>query len=305
MKNITTVIFLLGIVIHAHSQTPTDDLMMNKGQICIATLYEHGTWNQYWEGKYLRGNQNIGTLTRQMVMPMVAFGITDKFNLIVGLPYVRTEASGGNMDGAKGIQDISLSLKNKWLEKEVGKGKMSLFTNLSYNTPFTNYLSDYLPFSIGLGTQELGARAIAAYRLNRGLYFRGSMAYLWRGQTEAEKAYYYNNGSYYTTFMDVPNAMNYNLTVGHWFLKNRLRVETTYANLYCLSGDDIRSYNMGQPTNKMDFAFVGGFAQYYLQNAKNLGIIAYYNHFVNGRNMGKFNMVGIGLNYQFQLIAQK
>jgi hypothetical protein len=82
----------LGLIQLSYSQTPTDGLMMPKGEICIAVIYEDANWDKYWEGTYLRTNGNIGTFNRKMLMPMIIGGITDKINVIVSLPYVKTSA---------------------------------------------------------------------------------------------------------------------------------------------------------------------------------------------------------------------
>ena len=125
--------------------------MMPKGEICIALQYDQVTWDRYWEGSTIRVNQNIGTFTKQMGMPMIVGGITDKVNVILNLPYVKTAASAGQLTGVQGIQDLGISVKALFLEKNIGKGKLTGFSNLSYSTPATNYLSDYMPFSLGFG----------------------------------------------------------------------------------------------------------------------------------------------------------
>src|SRR5690606_39665494 len=91
---------------------------------------------------------------------------------------------------------------------------------------------------------------IVQYEWNNGFYARGSFAYLWRGETEAERDYYYNNGSFYTAWMDVPNATNFQVVAGKWFFDHAFHVEALYNATQCLSGDDIRAYNAAQPTNK-------------------------------------------------------
>ena len=284
------------------AQTPSDELLMKKYELCVAVMYDHGEWNQYWEGTYLRGNENIGTLTRTTATPMVAAGITDKLNLIVATPYVQTKSSGGQMAGAKGFQDISLALKYEILKKKLWKGNLALLGTVAFATPMTNYLSDYMPYSIGLGTNEFTLRGIVHYQLDKGMYVRAAGAYLWRGQTQAERDYYYNNGSYYTTYMDVPNAWNYNATLGTWLFDYKLRVEASYVALKSVSGDDIRAYNMPQPTNKMQMEQVGFFAQYYFKKAvKGLGVLAYYSQVIDGRNMGKSTNIGAGATYQFKV----
>ncbi len=290
----------LGLIQLSYSQTPTDGLMMPKREICIAVIYEDANWDKYWEGTYLRTNGNIGTFNRKMLMPMIVGGITDKINVIVSLPYVKTSATGGQLTGDNGIQDFGLSLKAQLLDKSLGKGKLMAFSNLSFSTPASNYLSDYMPFSLGFGANELGIRGIGQYELNKGPYMRGSIAYLHRGTTEAERDFYYQDGSYYTSTMNVPDAIQGQLALGSWFLQKKLRVEATVSTFRCASGDDIRSYNSPQPTNKVDFDQVGGFAQYYFKKDGGLGLFAYYNHMFSGRNMGQFSGFGLGMTYQFK-----
>lgn len=58
--------------------TPTDGIMMPKGDFCIALMADNGIWDQYWEGTRLIHNANIGKFTRMSVMPMVAYGISNR-----------------------------------------------------------------------------------------------------------------------------------------------------------------------------------------------------------------------------------
>ncbi|MFC0263882.1 transporter [Fontibacter flavus] len=283
------------------AQMPFDEIMMPKGEICIAGMFESSRWNQYWEGDYLRENANIGTFTRQMLMPMVAMGLTQKINIIASLPYVSTEASGGTQVGQSGLQDLSVSLKVDWLKKQIGSGRLLFLTNVHYSTPVGNYLSDYMPFSIGVGAPEIGVRGIGGYKMDNGLFFRAALAYIWRGQTEVERNYYYQNGSVYSSFMNVPNALNIHGAIGYWTLQKRLRLEATYMSFNCLSGDDIRAYNRPQPTNKMEVSQIGAWAQYYIKEDRGLGALAYVNQTLSGRNMGKATTIGIGLTYQFKV----
>ncbi|MEY3649094.1 MAG: hypothetical protein RLZ13_1979 [Bacteroidota bacterium] len=292
----------LGFVRLSIAQTPLDGLMMPKGEICLAIVYENTTWDRYWEGSTIRVNQNIGTFTRQMGMPMLVGGITDKINVILTLPYVKTEASAGQLTGVQGIQDLGLSVKALFLEKSIGKGKLTGFSNLSFSTPASNYLSDYMPFSLGFGANELGIRAIGKYELDKGPYLRASYSYLHRGVTEAERDFYYaGQDAYYTSKMDVPNAFLGQVTLGSWMFKKKLRVEASLTTIKSTSGDDIRVYSMPQPTNKVDFDRVEGFAQYYFNsNGRGFGLIASYQKAISGRNMGQFSGYGLGITYQFK-----
>jgi hypothetical protein len=282
------------------AQTPADAIMMKHKEFCVALTYDYGSWDQYWEGTTLVTNGNIGTLIRTTSTPMVTYGIIDKLNFLISTPYVKTKSTGGQLAGAEGFQDLSLALKYEAFNKKIGSGKLAVLTTGMYSTPMTNYLSDYMPYSLGLGTNEVTFRAITQYEHESGFYARGALAFQWRGTTEVERDYYYNNGSYYTAYMDVPNALNYHGVIGVWLLDYSLRLEASYVGLKSTSGDDIRKYNSPQPTNKIEFDQVGFLSQYYFKkNMKGLGLLAYYTHMFNGRNMGQFSNLGGGVTYQF------
>ena len=159
-----------------------------------------------------------------------------------------------------------------------------------------------MPFSLGFGTNEVGIRAIGQYELEKGAYLRASLAFFHRGTTEAERDFYFNDGAFYTSKMNVPDAFHGQVFLGSWFLNKKLRVEAGLTTFRCATGDDIRVYNMPQPTNKIDFDRVEGFAQYYFNKSKTLGILAYYNHIFSGRNIGQSLGYGLGFTFQFKAL---
>ena len=57
-------------------------------------------------------------------MFMSAYGITDKLNVLVNVPYVWTNASAGTLDGLKGFQDIDVDLKYEFYKTKIGKGAL-------------------------------------------------------------------------------------------------------------------------------------------------------------------------------------
>ncbi|KPQ18712.1 MAG: putative MetA-pathway of phenol degradation [Algoriphagus marincola HL-49] len=293
--------------IYSQAQSPIDELLMPKNEICFLLNYEYGQFDQYWEGDFLRENQTIATVQRRTAMVMAAYGISDRLDAYLGLPYVSTNSTipnGGKFAGASGIQDVSVGLKYKAYESTLGKGRLSLFGSLLFSTPASNYLSDYQPYSLGLGSPQLAWRATGHYEFDQGFYSRLVIGYIWRGYTEAEREYYYNDGSFFTPWMDVPSSWNIDLTVGKWFLERSLRFEISYSNQNATSGDDIRAYNAPQPTNQVDFSRLGAFAQYYFSQVKGLGVLASINQVVSGRNAPKMTSFGVGITYQFSLKAK-
>ncbi|WP_373330961.1 transporter [Salmonirosea aquatica] len=294
-----------GALIPAQGQTPSDAIMMPARNACLLANYNYGQFDQYWEGDRLRGNLTIATVKRTTVLPMVAVGITDKLNLYAGVPYVKTlstDPNGGKFAGAQGFQDLGLALKYEVLKKVTSKGELSVLGTVGYSTPITNYLPDYMPYSLGFGAPEVALRGIVQYKMAQGLYFRAALAHLWRGYAEAERDYYYNNGSYYTSWMDVPNAWSAEGILGAWLLDYSLRIELSYSNLKSTSGDDIRAYNAPQPTNRVVMGQAGLMAQYYLPPAKKLGVLVYHNQALTGLNAPKIKNFGAGITYQFKFL---
>ncbi len=290
------------------AQTPSDALMMPSKNVCVLFSYDLGSFDRYWEGSNLRSNETIATVDQNIILPMAAIGILDNLNFYISLPYVSTESSepnGGKFTGARGFQDIGFAIKYRAVRTEVGNGRLSALATAGFSTPISNYLSDYRPYSIGSGAPEFSLRGIGQYQWNNGFYIRAALAHLWRGYTEAERDYYYNNGSYYTAWMDVPNAVTYEGILGKWFFNTSLKLELSYFSLNSTSGDDIRAYNAAQPTNKVESDRIGFSAQYFFKSIKGLGVVAYHNRIVDGRNAPKMSNTGFGITYQFNVIKKQ
>jgi hypothetical protein len=302
IKTLRICAFLIVTVVLVPSvkaQSPADAIMMSKSQLCLAALYTHDTWDEYWEGTLKRDNGNIGTLTRQSVTPTIAYGITDRFNILAALPWMSTEPSGGQMKGVSGIQDFSLWLKATALQTTLGPGLLSIHAVVGGSIPGSDYLEDYSPFSLGLGCPEFSIRATPQYLLDMGLYFRGTAAYNVRANATIERDYYYTTHGVYSDKVDMPDAMSYGITLGSWFFNNSLQVEATYDGLNTLDGFDIRRQEAGFPSNEMDFTRAGIFAHYYFNFIPGFGIIGQYNQVLTGRNVGQSTAWTLGLNYVF------
>ncbi len=294
----------LGLSFITMAQTPTDGLMMPKGNICFLLNYEYGQFDHYWEGETLRKNGTIAKVQRRTSLVMAAYGITNRLNAYVGLPFVSTNSTtpnGGKFAGTTGIQDLTLGLKYEAFRYQGEKGEWTAFGSVTFSTPVSNYLSDYQPYSLGIGAPQLAWRGLIEYEWNNGFYLRGNGGYIWKGYTEAERDYYYNDGSYFTSWMDVPSAWIYEAVVGKWFMDKSLRVELNYNSSISTSGDDIRAYNAPQPTNKVNMDCVGVFAQYFFKKPKGLGLVASYSRVIDGRNAPEMSSVNAGVTYQFGL----
>lgn len=281
------------------AQTDMDAIMMNKYQFCNGLQYTHSSWKNYWEGTLKRDNLNLGTVTTQSVMYMANYGINDNLNVMVGAPYIWTNPSAGTMSGMKGIQDISAFVKWRAVQEEVGKGKLSLFAIGGISTPLTDYVIDFLPFSIGLGSTNLTFRGMADYLIGK-VNITGSAAYIKRSNVNLDRNSYYDTQMRLTNEIDMPDAANFQLRAG--YRGKYLLAEALLTNWTTLGGFDITRNNMPFPSNRMDNTSAGAYVKYTIKSHTNLSLLGSANFTVAGRNVGQSTTYSAGIFYAFYFV---
>jgi hypothetical protein len=284
----------------ASAQTPTDGLLMKKGENCTVVAYGSSTWENYWEGATRRSNTNLGKFTSQNVMVMSALGITDKLNVIVGLPYVWTSASVSYLAGQRGVQDLSLWLKYRIVEKSGNFGTIGVLATGGFSTPTNNYVADFLPFSIGLQSKTASGRLIVNYNKS-GFYVNAQAGLIGRSNAKIDRnSFIFNNKLYESDEMPVPNATDGSIALG--FINQRFQTFVSLDNFACLSGDDIRYNDAPILTNKMSWTSVNWFGKV---NIGKFALIANVGQVLSGRNVGEATSFGIGGAYLFQVFNKQ
>jgi len=294
----TLLIFQLCLisVSSVFAQTDNDAIMMNKSQWCSGAVYMHSQWTNYWEGTLKRNNLNMGTVTTQSVMLMSNYGITDKLNIMAGVPYVWTHASAGTLHGLSGFQDASLFIKWEPVTVSLGNGKFSVFAVGGFSTPASNYDRSFLPMSIGLGTTNLMGRLIAYYK--KGIFFmRASGTYIWRSNTSIDQSSYYTTEMHNTNEVEMPDMMTFNGSVGIY--KKFLIAEVMVDKMTTLGGFDIRRNDMPFVSNRMNSTSVGAHVKYTLPFDTHLAAVAGADYVIHGRNVGQATTLSIGAFYAF------
>jgi hypothetical protein len=284
----------------SHAQTPNDGLMMGKRYICNVLTYSNSSWTNYWEGTLKRDNPNMGTFTAQNVMFMSAYGITNKLNVIVGLPYVWTSSNAGHMAGQRGVQDLSLFLKGRVFRLEKDQNRLSAYVVGGVSTPVSNYLPDFLPFSIGIGAKTASARAILSANV-KGFYLTGAAGYTGRGAITIDRDAYQADGKIYETNQVLPpNVMDWSGRLG--FVNKHFQVEGFVENMTSQGGDDIRRQDMPFPTNKMDMTVAGAMAKLHLytKGGAFFTVLGQYSQVLAGRNVGEATTYTLGVQHTFR-----
>ncbi|MGN6618172.1 MAG: hypothetical protein ACTHJ5_13445 [Ilyomonas sp.] len=292
---------LFAIILFAYgsnvkAQTEHDAIMLNKSQWCNGFTYMYSQWDNYWEGTFKRNNLNMGTVSTQSVMYMTNYGITNKLNIMGGLPYVWTKASGGTLHGLHGFQDASVYLKWKLVSTQVGNGKISLFAVGGISTPVSNYVIDFLPLSIGLGSTNLTGRALVDYQVKSFFVTLGG-AYVWRSNVKLDRTSYYTTEQHITNEVKMPDMATFNFSAG--VRKKYLVAEALVTNMTTLGGFDIRKNDMPFPSNKMNSTVVGAHIKYTLPSYSHLEFVADANYVIKGRNVGQGTTLSGGVYYIF------
>ncbi len=278
------------------TQSEQDALMMKKNEFCTGFMYQQSTWDQYWEGTLKRENLNIGTMKTQMVGYMGMYGITNKLNAFVSLPWVKTSSSAGQWKGQDGLQDVSVWLKYWALDKKGAKGRFGLFGLAGVSLPVSNYNIDMLPYSIGLGTTNLNARLMADYQYGK-WFATGAITYVFRSNVELERTAYYTTGIHYSNEVKMPNATQWLLRAGYRY--KTWIAEAVADNWTTQGGHDITRNNMPFVSNRMEATRLGANVKWEDGLLKGMSLLAGGNYALSGRNMGQGTSLYGGVVYLF------
>ncbi len=294
MKYIYSSCLLLATFL-SFAQTEIDGIMMKKNNLCIGTVYQYSSFDNYWEGKLKRDNLNMGTISNHSIGLMGNYGITNKLNAIFSVPYIKTDASAGTLMGQKGLQDFSLTLKYMPFEKEFKKYSVSGYVLGGFSIPTTNYVADFLPLSIGLQSKMASIRLMGDVQRGK-IYTTFSGTYIARSNIKIDRNSYFTTEYHYTNEVFMPNVITYNFRLG--YRTKTLIADVFYDNWITQKGGfDISRNNMPFPSNTMNASRIGLYAKYTFKKITNLSVLAGYNQVITGRNIGQSTTFNGGLFY--------
>lgn len=278
----------------AKSQTDLDGIMMAKKNICGGVGFTHSSWNHYWEGTFYRNNANLGTVSSSAFTAMANYGITDQLNVMFTLPYIRTKASAGPMSGTRGIQDLSLMAKYKFGTVQKWGLDFSLIGVAGVSTPVSNYVADYLPLSIGMGSKNAMGRLLLD--VSKGDWFINvSGTYIVRSNVEIDRTAYYTTRMVYSNEVIMPDVRSANVRAGYrngeWVL------ELFYDAMQTVGGFDMRKNDMPFLSNNMDATRIGSNFKIPVPKTNGLSVSLQTAYTLTGRNVGRTFSYGLGLLY--------
>ena len=293
-RNVFSLGLLFASVLSVHAQTDYDHDMMAKNLFCSGFMYSYSSWDKYWEGTAKRTNENLGTVSTQMLAYMGNYGLSGKLNFIFSLPYIKTKASAGTLHGMEGIQDLSLFAKWKPFDKKTGPGTLRLIGVTGGSIPMGNYNPDFLPMSIGLKTKTFLLRGLADYEVGK-FFIAGSGSFYFRGKVTLERDVYYTTEMHLTSEVDMPNANMISLRTG--YRSKELWIEGVLSKFTTLGGFDITRNNMPFVSNQMNATTVGTRIKYEPRSLGGFSFVANAETVVKGRNVGQSTTIGGSIFY--------
>jgi hypothetical protein len=271
--------------------------MLASKTLCAGALYGHDSWDHYWEGTLERINGNVGTVTTQSVTMAANYGVTNRLDFIINVPYIWTNASEGVLHGQAGFQDLVLAAKFKFISIPVKNfGAVRGIAVLSGTLPMTNYTPDIQPLSLGTNSKTISGRITLNYLGNRGLYLNGTAAYTFRGNVTLDRPYYFtNNQLYFSNEVAMPNLFDYAVSVG--YRKNDLSLLGDFSVQQARGGGDIRPQDNPFVSNRTNYSHAGATIKVPVPKLKHFQYWFIYSNTFQGRNVGQSNTFTTGLMY--------
>jgi hypothetical protein len=229
---------------------------------------------------------------------MGSLGVLKNFNVLFSLPYVQTRASAGQLKGFNGLQDLSLWGKYRFLRKKSGNYTFSLFAIGGISTPVTDYVKDYLPLSIGLGSRNLTIRPMADLQF-RDWFVTASASYVSRSTISIDRTAYFTDRMVYSKEVEMPDALQYNVRAG--FRNKEIVAEAVVDKWVTMDGFDISKNNMPFPSNRMIQKRLGFNGKYEPEKWKGISLTAGVFSTIAGRNVGQATSFQAGFFYILNL----
>jgi hypothetical protein len=302
----TLIISLLLILLKfnfSSAQSLNDGIFLPKQGVCAGLMYDYSSWKNYWEGTFKRENLNLGRVSTQSLQAMATYGITNKLNVVVGLPYIWTRASAGTLAGQNGIQDLMGGLKYQFLGVNRGKHTFNFSAVVGGSVPLSRYTPDLLPLSIGLHSRTLFGRALVNYRFQDHWTFTAQATYTTRSTVRLDRESYFTTRQIYANQVAMPDVLSYGARVG--YNNQKWAAELIFEQVNCLTGFDIRRNDMPFVSNEMDMSVLSLMGFYKFSQLADLQIVGSVRHTLAGRNVGQSTGFSLGLMKPFSLAKNK
>lgn len=283
MKSLKSLLFFLmlnsGFTLLA--QSPISGFMQNKGRGSLVVSYNLETYDDvYLVPQKVNSVPVFNRVENKSLSFYATYGISDKLNLVVNLPYIKSEGNASSQvlknlnfeNTREGLQDVSAYLKYNPINVATATGNISFIGALGVKTPVGDYKVDEgLQSIIAIGNRatSVSGLAIALYKHNSGFFTSGQLGYSVR-----------NN--------EVPDAFTSEFKIG---MAANYYIDAYIANQISTSGTDIltEGFQGFFPSTRVNFMRVG--LNSFFPVYGGFGLAGGASMYVDGRNLGKSTSV--------------
>ena len=254
------------------AQGPVDGFMKKKKEFSLGFSFSNEKASKLYAGPEL----GAGSRTTRAISFFGIYGITDKLNVQVGIPYLNV-----NKGAESGLQDGSVYLKYNFLTKENKFGEFKAMAALGFIQPLSQY-------------QVNGGNAI------------GQMAIAGDGRLILQQNFKSNffasfQAGYFLKSNPTPNAVSSSVKIGY---AGKIYVDGFFEIIHAFGGTDYRgvgelqvnSSNGGFKGLGFSYQKIGGTVYYGIH--KHVGLFGGASYILNGRNAFKNTGFNLGIVFQ-------
>ncbi|GAA4388213.1 hypothetical protein [Hymenobacter koreensis] len=276
----------LFFVSHAQAQSLVSGFMVGKGHGSVAfTGTAERYKNVYLVPEKVEGVPVFQEIQVSSVSVYTTYGISNKVEAIVSLPYIKSEGKGNNegfTNSRSGLQDITGLLKFKTFSTEVGSSVLDLLGVVGVSTPASNYQSNVgLEYIIAIGNRatKLNTLGVVHLKTPSGVFLTGQAGYSYRTR-------------------QVPNAFIADAKVGYAGLNLYAEGWASFQQSSDEGTDILQPGFTGDFTaTRVNYTRVG--VSVFKPVAKGFGVVLGASQYVGGRNLGQSTGVSAGVSYNY------
>ncbi len=273
------------------AQSPVSGFMKKAGEGAVSVSYSQEKYDKvFLVPTEVDGVPVFNDVTVTSISLYGEVGITDRFNVILNVPYVESEgnaseavlANNGFENKRTGVQDLKIYAKYNFHTIQMENSNLDLIGAVGLETPLGNYRADeglQSILAIGNESSSFNIFGIATFKTNGGVFATGQAGYSFKGNQS-------------------PHALITEFKLG--YAASKFYVDAFVANqLSEKDGVDILGEGFVGffPAVRVNYTRVGINA--YAPLTGGIGLTAGANTYVAGRNIGKSTGFYGGLVYSF------
>ncbi|RKN12327.1 hypothetical protein D7035_18595 [Aquimarina sp. AD1] len=275
------------------AQTIINGFFPQKNDFTLASSYSYKSYDNFFRGSDQTNSNpmNMGEISSTVISVYGEYGILNWLSTTVTLPYISTQNETGVLDPVSqtdevnGIQDLSLFLKAKVLEKNLDAAKVAIGGAAGVSVPVGGYEEAGI-LSLGNGATAVDGCGFIQLSTPSNLFVELQAAYSLRNNSDFE----------------IPNATLFSAKLGYynkWF----------YAHAKVGTQNSLDGLDIGTP----EFAAAGGaaalpetevdYTNFYLNlyvpiYKQSIGISSGYTTNMSGKNYDRASGFSLGLVYK-------